>query len=225
MSDETIQNDEQQGERPRPKQQVDPADVFRQMYGSKRAIIDTSVPPVLFVLTNSFLGLTTAAIISAGYGLATAAYRALRKQQFKQALFGLGGLGIALAIALRTGKASNYFLPNVISGFALAAAAIVSVFLRKPLTLLMTKTLEGKPDEHYERPLVRAAHSVVTLGWGLWFAVRSGVRSYFIATDQPEALGVTAVALGTPATIALVVVSFAYIRWRTGAERAEDSSG
>jgi len=219
MSDETTQNDEQQ------KPPVDAAQMFRDMYGSKRALIDTSVPPVLFVMTNSFLGLTTAAILSAAYGLLTAVYRALRKQEVKQALFGLGGLGLALAIALRTGKASNYFLPNVISGFVLAAAAIVSVFLKKPLTLLMTKALEGKPDEHYERPIIRAAHAVVTIGWGIWFAVRSGVRSYFIATDQPEALGVTAVALGTPATIALVVVSFAYLRWRTGDTRSTPVAG
>lgn len=196
------------------REQLDPGAVVRQMYGSKRAIIDTSVPPVLFVTTNGFLGLGPAAAIAAGYGLATAAYRAVRKQQARQALFGLLGLGIALAIALRTGRASNYFLPNVISGYVLALAAIVSVLVRRPLTALLAQALEGKPWEHYAQARLRNAHATVTAVWGLWFVLRSSVRAVLIAQDRPEALGVTAVALGTPATVALVLASFAYIRWR-----------
>ncbi|HEX9711026.1 MAG TPA: DUF3159 domain-containing protein [Actinomycetota bacterium] len=200
------------------KEQPDVGAMVRQMYGSKRAIIDTSVPPVLFVTTESFIGLGAAAAISAGYGVATAIYRATRKQETKQALFGLGGLGIALALALRTGRASSYFLPNVISGYVLALAAIVSVLVRRPLTALFAQALEGKPAEHYAERAIRNAHVVVTIVWGLWFTIRSSVRAVLIAQDRSEALGVTAIALGTPATVALVLASFWFLARRAGAK-------
>lgn len=208
MTDETKP---QKAEKPQP----DAGAMIRQMYGSKRAIIDTSVPPILFVTTESFIGLTAAAAISAGYGVATAIYRATKKQETKQALFGLGGLAFALALALRTGKASNYFLPNVISGYVLAFAAFVSVLLRKPLTALFAQALEGKPPEYYAQRVVRNAHAIVTIVWASWFTVRSSVRAVLIAQDRSEALGVTAIALGTPATVLLVVASFWFLGRRT----------
>jgi hypothetical protein len=196
----------------------DPAAILRQTYGDRRGMIDVTIPPVLFVTANTFTSLTVAAAVAATYGVGTAIYRIARKHQARQALFGLLGLGFALGLALRTGRASSYFLPNVIGGFVLASAALISVALRKPASAFLARALA--PDRP-ERPGARNAHMIVTAAWGTWFLVRSTVRTVLIVQDRPEALGVTAIALGAPATVALLAATFAFLRWRLGETQGE----
>jgi len=199
----------------------DPAAILRQTYGDRRGMIDVTVPPVLFVMANTFTSLTVAAVVAATYGVGTAIYRIARKHQARQALFGLLGLGFALGLALRTGRASSYFLPNVIGGFVLAIVAWVSVALRKPASGFLARALDPDRPERYERPAARNAHMFVTAAWGGWFLLRSTVRTVFIVQDRPEALGVTAIALGAPATVALLAATFAFLRWRLGETQGE----
>ncbi len=188
------------------------ADLLR----DRRFYTDGAVPPVLFVSANAIWGLGIAAILAAAWAIGLALWRLVRRERVTHAIGGLFGLGIALAIALRTGDASNYFVPGVISGGLIGVAGLVSIALGRPLSALLFKAVEGKPAEWYRQVRVRRTHVMITAVWTLVFLGRAGLRAYLIAEDRTAELAAQAVILGWPVTVGLVLASWAYLRWRLG---------
>lgn len=187
---------------------------IREMLTDRRALADGLITPLLFVTVNSFAGLTSAAIAAAAWGLSVAGYRLIRRQKIRFAISGLVGLGIALLIALRTGRAATYFLPNVIFGFLYGAAGLVSIALRRPLTAILVRFVERRPPEWYELHRVKQTHIVLTAVWSLFFIARATVRAMLIARDSEWGLALTTVILGLPATALLVVASWTILKRR-----------
>jgi hypothetical protein len=72
----------------------------------------------------------------------------------------------------------------------------------------------GWPLAWYRHPKVRPAYSEVTWLWAFFFAIRLLLQSALFQGAAPELLAVVNVALGWPATIVLLVVSYLYGNWR-----------
>lgn len=189
-----------------------PDETIGDMLRDRRFYTDGAVPPVLFVTANAIWGLNVAAIAAASFAVAVGLYRVVRRERVIHALSGIFGLAIALFIALRTGDASNYFLPGVISGGLITAAGVVSILVGRPLTALLFKMVEDKPAEWYRQSRVRTAHIIVTLAWTLLIGGRTALRGYLIVKDQPELLGAQSLVLGFPLTAALAVASWAFLK-------------
>lgn len=189
---------------------------FREMLTDPKAIMDSAIAPLIFVGANSYLGLKPAAIAAGAWGVLTGIYRLVRKQKVTYAISGLIGLGIALALALRSGKASNYFLPNILIGAAYGAIALISVLIRHPASVFVARLVEGKPPEHYLQPFVRSTHMIVTLAWALFFLGRSGFRWVLVQQDRTGALAATGFLLGPVATAAMVAGTYGFLKWRHG---------
>lgn len=185
---------------------------LRKMIGGKRDVADGAIPAVVFVVVNAIWSLTPAAIAAGAYGLGTALYRVVRKQDAKRALIGLLGLAIAVGIALRTGSASSYFLPGVVIGILFGAMTLLTVALKQPTSVMFAVALEKKPAEYYKRPDVLRAHMLITTVWGLVFLGRALLRAFFIANEQTELLGASAIVLGYPVTLGLAAVTVVYLR-------------
>jgi len=186
--------------------------MLREMFLDKRAFIDGTLAPILFVVMNSFFDLTIAAVSAGILGTGLALQRAIQRKPIKQVVYGLIGLGFALALALRSGKASTYFLPGVITGLAMGAAAFISVLAGRPMSSFIARVVEGHPPEHYRRRPYLRAHMLVTTAWAALYVGRSALRAVYIAQDRTEALGVTFLVLGYPATALWLVVSVMYLR-------------
>lgn len=191
-----------------------PDATLRTVLRDKRAWIDGSVTPLLFLGINALWGLVPAVIVAAAWGISLVVFRLVRKEKFSYAVGGLVGMAVALVIALRTGRASMYFLPSVLFGGLYGAIALTSVLLRKPASLYLARVVEGKPDEWYRIPRVRSTHMAVTAAWGLFLMGRSGIRYYLISIDSEAGLAATFVALGLPATAALAIGSWGFLRHR-----------
>lgn len=186
---------------------------FRQLLSDPRTFVDGVVPTILFVATNAFWGLGPAAASAAGFAMAMVAYRIARRHRVAQAFGGLAGVGIALVIALRTGKASAYFVPGVVTGSLMGLVALASVLVGRPATAAIARIVQGHPASWYRSPRVRNAHAVVTLAWTLSFWGRAALRAWLVANDETALAGVS-VALGFPVTAAMLVGSWAFLRWR-----------
>lgn len=183
-----------------------------------RALLDSSLPPVVFLSLYTLTSVRTAAVIAAGVALGLAAYRWRRKREVRDAMSGLLGVAIGVALVARTGRASTYFLPGVISGSVIALALFVSVIVRRPLSAVVARLFEERPAEWYARRRVRATHTIVTLAWATVMAARAAFRASFIAQDRATAAGVATILTGWPVTVALLVASVAFIRWRTATD-------
>ena len=191
-------------------------DEIRSVTG-RSGVADGVVSPIVFVGVNSFAGVQTAAFAGVGTALAIVGWRVARGRALRFAISGLFGTALAIALALRSGEARDYFLPGLLSGAGTTALALFSIIARKPLTAWTSWVTRGWPIEWYWHPQVRPAYSLTTWLWVGFFGLRTSVQAWLFATDQTTALGVVRVITGWPGLFALLLATYVIGRSRLGA--------
>lgn len=198
-----------------------PANRFREIIDELRTVVfgrsnlaDSILPPVLFLIVHTWLGFEAAMWSSLAVAGGITALRLRRRQPVLYALGGIGGVGVAIGVALLSGRAEGFFLPGIVSGAATVLLCVVSALAGRPLVAYTSYVTRRWPLEWYWHPRVRPAYSEVTWMWAAFFGLRLALQ---IVLFQQEAAGLLAVAnvvMGWPATIVLLVVSYLYGTWR-----------
>ena len=105
------------------------------LLGGRRGAVDATLPPVAFavgwLLGGESLWVGVGAAVVAGAGVAV--WRLRRGDRPRSVLIGLLAVCVAALIALRTGRAADFFLLQLLSNAASALAWAVSIVLRWPL--------------------------------------------------------------------------------------------
>jgi Protein of unknown function (DUF3159) len=184
------------------------------LLGSRRALVDTGLGPLAFVVANAVAGLHTAVAVAVGVSVVLCVERLVRRAPVVNAIGGLLGTGLAAFIALRTGKAETYFVPRAIYQAVLAVAFAGSVAVRRPLIAYVVATLYRAREGWAADPRVRRAFSEVTLAWAGLFAFRAAVYAVLIAAGRTGWLGAASIVMGWPAFLALLWLSWPYGRRR-----------
>ena len=179
-----------------------------------RAIVDTGLGPVAFVTVNAIAGLQTAAAVAVGIQIVIAIERLARRKPVTNAIGGLLGTGLAVFIALRSGSAEGYFVPRMLYAAALALVFAASAIIRKPLVGILIGAVYRAPKEWLGHPKVRPAFSEITFAWAGLFAFRAIVYAILIGAGKAGWLAFASVAMGWPAFLALLFVSYRYVPWR-----------
>jgi hypothetical protein len=187
---------------------------FRTVVAGRSNAIDALLPPLAFLLLNAFLGFSVASWGSLAIAGALAGLRLIRGQPPGYALGGLAATGLAILAALLSDQAEGYFLPNLISGGLTALICLISAIVGRPLVALTSHLARGWPLRWYWHPKVRPAYSEVTLAWAIFFALRLALQWLLFRRAEAAALGILSVAMGWPATIVLLVISYLYGTWR-----------
>jgi len=181
-----------------------------------RAIVDTGLGPVAFVTVNALAGLETAAAVAIAIQVVIAIERLARRKPVTNAIGGLLGTGLAVFIALKSGSVEGYFVPRMLYAAALALVFAGSALIRKPLVGILIGAVYRAPKEWLEHPKVRPAFSEVTFAWAGLFAFRAIVYAILIAAGKAGWLAFASVAMGWPAFLALLFLSYRYVPWRLG---------
>lgn len=188
--------------------------------GGRRGLVDGAVPPIVFVAANAVfemvdapLGLHLAVGAAAATALVVLARRTLRGESVKGGLRGLAGLAVAVAFAMWTGQARDFFLPGIYVDAAYGVAFAASAVVGRPAIGYLYGTLfragsTWRGDRRLRRVLV-----VATYGWSLVFVVRTAVQGVLYRADQPELLALAKVVLGWPLTAVAVAATLAAVRW------------
>ncbi len=184
------------------------------LLGDRRVLVDSVLPPVVFVVANALGGLAVAAAAAIGLAVATLGVRLLRRQRLLYAVSGLGGVLLGVAVALVSGDASGYFLPGIVSNAALGVACVVSVLARRPLVAFTSAAIYRWPLEWYWHPRVRPAYSEVTWLWAAYYAAKTALAVVLYRSDATAALGAVRVATGWPALALLLLVTYVYVERR-----------
>lgn len=182
-----------------------------ELLNDRRAIVDTGLGPIAFVTVNALAGLETAAAVAVGLQIVIAIERLLRRRPVTNAIGGLLGTGLAVFIALRSGSAEGYFVPRMIYAGVLALVFAGSVAIRRPVVGFLVGAVYRAPSEWIADPRVRRAFGEVTLAWAGLFAFRAGVYAVLIAAGKAGWLAVASVAMGWPAFLLLLFVSYRYV--------------
>jgi Protein of unknown function (DUF3159) len=184
------------------------------LLGGRRAAVDASVPAAGFVLGWLVAGrsiLAGAAVAVAGAVLISG-WRLRRGDRPRAVLIGLLGVCVAALIALRTGRAEDFFLLQVLSNGASALAWAVSVVLRWPLLGVVVGAVLGQKARWRRDPALLRAYQRGSWVWVLQYVVRVAVFLPLYAAGAVVALGVARVALTWPLVAACLAASWWVVR-------------
>jgi hypothetical protein len=186
---------------------------FRTVMG-KVGLLDTVLPPVLFLMMNGLAGFRAAMIGALALSTLISVLRLRRGQSVLYALGGMGSVGLAIALALLLGRSEGYFLPGIINGGLTVALTLVSLLIGKPIVAWTSYLARRWPLDWYWHPRVRPAYNEVTVAWLIYFALRLFWQVTVFRNQDIDQLAWVNMLTGLPATILLLVVSYLYGTWR-----------
>lgn len=187
---------------------------FRTVFSGRSNTADTIIPPLLYALVNMLAGLVPATLSAITFAVILTALRLVRKQSWYYALSGLVLTLLAAGLAWFTQNAASFFLPDLLTSGTLLAAALLSIWVRKPLAAWSSHLTRAWPKEWYWLPNICPAYIEVTWIWAAFIAVRLVAQYSLYQQGNASLLGWANVLLGWPATIVVLVISYLYGLWR-----------
>ncbi|WP_439709591.1 DUF3159 domain-containing protein [Micromonospora haikouensis] len=184
------------------------------MLGGRRGAVDATAPPVAFAIGwlatgHSLVGGVAAAVVA---GTAVAAWRLRRGDRPRSVLIGLLAVCVAALIALRTGRATDFFLVQVLSNVASALAWAVSIVVRWPLLGVLVGVALRQRGRWRRDPALLRAYGRGSWVWAATYALRVAVFVPLYLGGQVVALVVARVALTWPLVASALAVSWLVIR-------------
>jgi hypothetical protein len=177
-------------------------------------VLDALLPPLVFLLLNRYLGFEYSLAGSILVALLFTLVRLFKGQRWSYAVGGLGGVLLAVIFTHITGTKEGFFLPGIVSGAVTVLLCIASVILNRPLAAFTSHLARRWPLPWYWHEKVLPAYNEVTIGWGLFFAVRLFVQVGIFQSNTVETIGIVQLLTSWPFTIGLLIVSYLYGLWR-----------
>ena len=109
--------------------------------GGWRGMLDATLPTVAFIVANSLQGLRIGIYAALGAALLVFVLRLVRRESVQQAVSGLIGVGIAVAIAAASGQARDFFVIGILRSLAVGVILLGSILVRRPLVGVVAEFL------------------------------------------------------------------------------------
>ncbi len=182
--------------------------------GGPIGMLETSLPTAAFVVAYAASGsdTRTAAIIAVGLAVVLAIGRLARRQTPRHALSGLVGVGLAAFIAVKSGRAENFFLPGLFLNAAYASAFAVSIVIRRPLVGVIVTQLDRSGDGWRADRLRMRVFNRASALWAGVFVLRLLIQLPLYLAGAVLALGVARTALGIPLTALALWLTWLLVR-------------
>jgi intracellular septation protein A len=187
---------------------------FRSVLLGRVPIVDTVVPPLVFVAANAVAGLYAGAGVAIASALAITSTRLLRRRPARFAVAGLGGVIVAVAFATWSGSAAGFFLPGIVTGTLTAGMALLSITAGRPMVAWTSMLVRRWPAAWYRHPRVLPAYREVTWVWAIFFAGRTTLQWNLAQDGELGALAAVRVLGGWPALVILLIATYLYGTWR-----------
>jgi hypothetical protein len=200
------------GDEPEPEFSALMREALLQGVGGVRGTIDSSVPVVVFVIVNLATTLRPAVAAAAGAGVALMILRLIRRQSIQQAIGGLGGLAIACLFALRSGKATGFYLPGILYGCFLAGLGAVTIVSGWPLGGVALGFLDERWKQWRTTPRLRRIAGGLTGMWTCFYVIKAGIGASLYVSNHATGLAGVRLALGWPPFILLALATAAVLR-------------
>jgi hypothetical protein len=187
---------------------------FRMVFSGRGNVVDSIVPPVVFLGVNSvgrFDVALGAALLSAA---AFSALRLMRRQPLRWAIGGLTGVIVAVLIARLLGRAEGFFASSLVTGSVTVVLCLGSILVRRPMVAWTSAIVRRWPWQWYWHPRVRPAYTEVTWLWAFYFGLRLFVQINLLRNESAELLGIISLVAGWPGIILLLIMSYIYGIWR-----------
>nr|WP_211177428.1 DUF3159 domain-containing protein [Pseudonocardia acidicola] len=192
---------------------------MREILGGRGGAVDASVPVAAFVAAWLLAdGLTAAHAVAWGAaaavlaGVVVAGVRLAAGRRVGAVLFGLLGVAVAALVALRTGRAVDFFLVQLVTNAASALAWAVSIVVRWPLLGIIVGTALRQRTRWRRDPDLLRGYQRASWVWVGQYLVRLAVFLPLYFADAVVALGVARLVLTWPLIVLCVGLSWPALR-------------
>jgi hypothetical protein len=194
-------------------------DSLMAILGGRRGALDAAAPPVVFVagwlLTNRSVGWGSALALAAAVVVAVLRWR--RGARPYAVLVGLLGVTVAAYVAVRTGRAADFFLVQLAGNAASALVWLLSMAIRWPLLGVVVGTVLGQRTRWRRDPDLLRGYTVASWAWVSQYLLRVAVFgalywASFAWSWAVVGLGAARVALSWPLVAASLAVSWWLLR-------------
>ncbi|MFC4002065.1 DUF3159 domain-containing protein [Prauserella oleivorans] len=187
------------------------------LLGGRKGAIDATLPPVAFVagwlVADSSIGWGAATAIAVS--IAVGAFRLLRGDKARAVVVSLAAVVVAALIALRTGRAQDFFLIQLLSNVASALAWATSIVVRWPLLGVVVGLVLGQKTRWRRDPALLRAYSRASWVWVFGqYTLRVAVFGALWWAGEVVALGIARTVLSWP-LVALTVAVSGWVLHRT----------
>jgi hypothetical protein len=183
---------------------------LKDLFVGERTFGDAVLPPVVFVAMQRWLGVGWAAVAALGAAAVFVGWRWSKRSSAVYAFGGIATVGLALAFAVRSGEAEDFFIPGIVSAFFWAVVGTASIAVRRPFVVFASAFYRGWPIDWYWRDDVRPAYSVVSWWWVAYSLLRGAGQLWLYVADRVELLLTFKLASGLPVSVPLMFVGYVY---------------
>lgn len=180
--------------------------------GGISGLVYSTLPVLVFVPVNGFVGLTAAIWAALAVATAILVWRLVIRGTVQPAISGFLGVAVCAFIAHRTGSAKGYFLLGIYTSLLYAGVFVVSILARWPLVGVVWGFLNGHGNSWRRSKDAIRAYDVATAAWALVFGARYLVQSQLYDTDHTGWLAFTRIAMGWPLTALVLLVTVWAVR-------------
>jgi len=193
---------------------------FKTVFSGNNTILDSVVPPLLFLITNAIFGFQAAMAIALGCGAVISLARLARKQKIWYALGGIGAALLAIGLRYLLNSTTAFFLPTLINGGLTTLVLLISILIKRPAVAFTSHITRRWPLKWYWHPRVRPAYSDVTAIWVIFSGIKLLIQLWFYLRRDDNGLALFNVISGWPALVLLLILSYVY-----GLKRLRDLKG
>ena len=168
--------------------------------GGKRGLIDSGIPALAFLLVFSFSkqNLNLALYVSIALSLIFTVIRLIRRETVQHAFSGLIGVLVCALFARKTGNASDFYLPGLLTNIFYAVLYAVLNLIKWPLLGLMLGPILGENMKWRRHPKRLAVYQKAGWIWVGLFVSRLAVQYPLYLSDNLTALGTARLIMGYP---------------------------
>lgn len=183
---------------------------FKSVFSGSHALLDSVLPPLLFLIINAIFGFQAAMISALVIGAGITGIRISRGQKIWYALGGIGAAGLAIGLRYLLDSTTAFFLPTLINGGLTTFVLLTSILVKRPAVAFTSALTRRWPLEWYWHPKVRPAYSEVTAIWVFFSGIKLAIQTNLYTRQELIRIAYFNFFSGWPALILLLVISYVF---------------
>jgi len=181
--------------------------------GGKKGLIDSGLPAVVFlILFNVKNDLKTALTGAIVLSVLLAVLRLAKKDTIQHAVSGLLGVLICAYFANKSGNASDFYIPKLLTNLAYGTAYLIGNLVGWPLLGVVLGPLLGENFLWRKDPARKKVYIRASWIWVAMFFLRIAVQYPIYRSGNVNLLGSVNLAMGYPLFFATAYLSWLVIK-------------
>lgn len=176
----------------------------------KGSTIDALIPPFIYVFINQFTSITIAGMSAIVIAIMIFLKRLSKGEKTIYSIVGLLGVGFAFGLALYSSRASDFFIPQLLSSGLIISLIIYSLIVGKPFAAWLSHLSRGWSFDWFFRKDIKPAYTEVTWVWLIFMIIKFYIQYNLWQSDNITRTFIINTFLGFPGITLVLLCTYVY---------------